>query len=293
MRLRSKLTAQFLRALLIPALQLASSTRAVAQESRVDAVSAPSNLTARVVPDDTTKTFFVRPDLSMAAIALGGTAMVSSFDKRIARYSQGTTFQGSSSRRSIVKKLTHINETTLTAAAILGYASGRLARSGTIADVALHTGEALVLTSAVSQLIRGPLGRARPSVSPDDPFHFQFGKGFTHFDNRAFPSLHSATAFAAAAALSSEVHERNPNVSWIVSPLLFGAACIPGLTRIYLHQHWASDVVAGAFVGTMLGTRVVHYAHTHQRTRIDRALLGVSIFPDRHGGLDVPYSFER
>src|SRR5205085_9615807 len=119
--------------------------------------------------------------------AVAGTAIVSIFDKRIARYVQTPSIQGSSSRTSVVKGLTHVNETTLTAATILGYGIGRLTHSSTVADVSLHTGEAVVLTSVVSQIIRGPLGRDRPSVSPDDQYKFEVGKGFTHFNNRAFP----------------------------------------------------------------------------------------------------------
>lgn len=245
------------------------------------------NITER---KDTTKTFFTRRDLVYSGIALAGSAGLTVFDQRIERWTQSSGVQGSSSRQRVVSDLTHVNETTLTAAAILGYGVGRLTRSNAIADVSLHTAEAVVLTSVVSQVIRGPLGRARPSASPDDPYHFQFGKGFTHFDNRAFPSLHSATGFAAAAALVGEVHERNPDASWIVAPIAYGLATVPGLTRMYLKQHWASDVVSGAFVGTLLGSRVVHYAHTHRRTKLDRILLGSSLELGGQGRVGLGWS---
>jgi hypothetical protein len=242
---------------------------------------------------DTTKTFFTRRDLAVTGVALVGTAVVTRFDKRIAHYTQTASVQGSSSRHRLVNDLTHVNETTLTAAAIVGYGIGRLAGSSMIADVSLHTAESVVLTSVISQAIRGPLGRARPSVNPPDPYHFQFGKGFTHFDNRAFPSLHSATAFAAASAIVGEVHERSPDASWVVAPIAYGLASVPGLTRMYLNQHWASDVVAGAVVGTLLGSRVVHYAHTHKRSKLDRVLLGTRLLPDGRGGATLAVSLSR
>lgn len=241
---------------------------------------------------DTAKTFFVRRDLVASGVVLVGVGVVSVFDKRIARYTQSDNVQVSISHR-VVNDLTHVNETTLTAAAILGYGVGRLAGSSTIADVGLHTAEATILTSVVSQVIRGPLGRARPSVSPDDQYHFQFGKGFTHFDNRSFPSLHSATAFAAASALVGEVRERDPGATWFAAPLLYGAAAVPGLTRMYLNQHWASDIVAGAFIGTLLGSRVVSYAHSHRRSKLDRVLLGTTLTPDGRGGAALSFSFVR
>jgi hypothetical protein len=53
---------------------------------------------------------------------------------------------------------------------------------------------------------------------------------------------------------------------------------------MYLNQHWASDVVAGAFVGQFIGNRMVHYAHTHKRNKLDRALLATSVTPNGFGG---------
>ena len=69
--------------------------------------------------------------------------------------------------------------------------------------------------------------------------------------------------------------------------MLFAAALVPGATRMYLDQHWASDVVAGAFLGTLLGTRVVSYAYSHHPSKLDRALLAVSVVPNGHGGLMI------
>ena len=243
--------------------------------------------TAQRAPDDTTKTFFVKKDLVWSAAALAGTGVISAFDKRIAHWWQSPSVQGSSSRHSTVSNLTKINETTLTGAALLTYGVGRLAHSSTTADVGLHTAEATILTSVISQVIRGPVGRRRPSISPDDQYKFDFGKGFTEFNNRSFPSLHSATGFAAATAVSAEIHERNPNASWWVTPVAYTVAMVPGVTRMYLNQHWASDIVSGAFIGSLIGNRVVHYAHTHNRNKLDRALLGASIVPDGHGGITV------
>jgi membrane-associated PAP2 superfamily phosphatase len=248
---------------------------------------------AQGAPDDTNKTFFIRRDLYLSAGALGGTAIISHFDKRIAYWTQSPSVQGSSSRHRVVNDLTHINETTLTAAALLGYGIGRLTHSNTTADVSLHTAEALVLTSVVSQIIRGPVGRQRPSISPNDQYRFDFGKGFLNFNNRSFPSLHAATGFAAATAISTEIHERNPKAAWWVWPVTYTVAMIPGLTRMYLNQHWASDVASGAFVGSLFGARVVRYAHTHKRNKLDQVLLGATIAPAGPGRVAIGLSLDR
>lgn len=91
---------------------------------------------------DTTKTFFTRRDAELSGVALVGTAILTRFDARIANWAHSTSVQGSPSRQRIFADLTHVNETTLTAASILSYGVGRLVHSSTIADVSLHTAEA-------------------------------------------------------------------------------------------------------------------------------------------------------
>lgn len=239
------------------------------------------------------KTFFVRRDLAYTGVAVAVSAGVSSFDRRVARWARGPNVQGDSSRRDLVSTLTRVNETPLTIAAAATYGIGRLAGSATTADVGLHTFEALVLTTGVSEVIRGVLGRTRPRAALEDPFDFEPGTGFTSFDTRSFPSLHTAAAFATATALVGEIRERNPSATKYAAPLLYSAAMVPGLTRIYLDQHWASDIVAGAFLGALLGSRVVSYAHSHERTKLDRALLGLSAMPDGRGGVLVMVNAQR
>jgi hypothetical protein len=76
-----------------------------------------------------------------------------------------------------------------------------------------------------------------------------------------------------------------------VAPVLYGAAMIPGITRIYLDQHWTSDVIAGAFLGTLLGSRVVSYAYSHRPSKLERALLVRRLGPVGHGGLMISAGF--
>jgi membrane-associated phospholipid phosphatase len=225
------------------------------------------------------KTFFTRRDAVLTGFAVLGTLAIAPFDERIANWAQSPTVQGGTTRRSSVDWLTHINETPLTLGALATYGVGRIGRMKTVADIGLHVTESLVLTDVVSEVIRGPIGRARPRVTANDAFVFHFWGGFTQFDERSFPSLHSSSAFAAASSLFGEIRERNPGATWYAGPLLFGAALVPGITRVYLNQHWASDIAAGAFIGTLLGTRVVRYAHSHRRSKVDQFLLGTTVVP--------------
>jgi membrane-associated phospholipid phosphatase len=38
-------------------------------------------------------------------------------------------------------------------------------------------------------------------------------------------------------------------------------------------MHWASDVVAGAAIGTIIGLKVVKYTHSHPANPIDSKLI--------------------
>jgi membrane-associated phospholipid phosphatase len=237
------------------------------------------------------KTYFTRRDAVATGIAVAGTALVFQFDQRIARWSQQPAVQGSSSRHAVVKDLTLINETPFTFGAVAAYGVGRLIHSETTADIGLHVTESLVLTTAIGQVVRGALGRARPSSAVDGPMTHRFGRGYTDFEYRSFPSLHAATAFAASAAAVEEIRIRSPHsVRW-AAPLLYGAASVPGFTRLYLNKHWASDIAAGSFLGALLGSKTVRYAHSRPRTKLDRFLLGTAVAPAPNGGAQLSFTF--
>jgi hypothetical protein len=87
--------------------------------------------------------------------------------------------------------------------------------------------------------------------------------------------------------------KRDPGAVKFVVPILYTAALIPPLSRIYRDQHWASDIVAGAFLGTLLGNKVVSYAHSHRRNKLDKWLLGTAVVPNGRSGWLVMKSIER
>lgn len=250
-------------------------------------------LAAQQPRDTADKTFFTRRDLVRTGAIVVGTAAVSLFDERIARWTQSARVQGGTSRADLVDNVTVVNEMPLTFGSFAAYGVGRLVGSETLADVGLHTTEALLLTVAITEVFRVSLGRDRPRVSPDNAFNFNPGRGFTEFSARSYPSIHAAVAFTTASALVEELRLRKPGAVKVVAPILYSAALIPGFTRMYLAQHWASDVAAGTFAGLMLGNKVVHYAHTHRRSTLDRKMLGVAIVPDGHGGLLMTASLVR
>ena len=72
--------------------------------------------------------------------------------------------------------------------------------------------------------------------------------------NPAFPSGHTAQAFAGATLLGA----RHPKLR---VPLYIGAVLV-GFTRVYLGRHYASDVIVGAAVGTINGALASHHEAT-------------------------------
>lgn len=216
--------------------------------------------------------FVHKGDGKLAIAAVAATALTAAFDERIARWTRQPSVQGDSSRSDVVKAVTVVNEVPLTIGAVATYGIGRLTGNRTVADVGAHLTQSLVATEVVAEIVRSGLGRTRPRASQDDAFAFKPGGGLTRFEYRSWPSLHAAVAFATAASLSEEMRVHDMPGRAYATWALYGAALIPGFTRLYLDQHWASDVVAGAAVGAYLGHRVTQYSH-RRRTRIDRILL--------------------
>lgn len=237
---------------------------------------------------------FLRPtELALLGGGIAASGVLSIFDTRIARWTQSSGVQGDSSRRRLVERITKVNESTLTLAGLVFYGVGRISNNEMITDVAKHTTEAVVITSLISQAMRGPLGRTRPYVTHDsDQYNFQAGKGFTKFDNRSWPSLHSATAFAAGSALVAEIRERHPDALPWAAPLIFGAAALPGLSRMYLDQHWASDVLAGDIIGAVIGGRIVKYAHSAKPGDGPGWLVNATVSPSSEGGVVLGVSLQ-
>jgi membrane-associated phospholipid phosphatase len=233
--------------------------------------------------------FFTARHGKLTAAAVVATVALSAFDERISNWFRQPDIQGDSSRRDFVSAVTVVNETPLTLLAISAYGVGRLTRQKNLTDVGLHLTESLLATVAVAEAIRAGLGRVRPRASPDDAFVFEPGKGFSVFENRAFPSLHAAVAFATAGTLAEEIRLRKPEAYAWAAPTLYVLATVPGWTRLYLDQHWASDVLAGSFLGALLGIRITRYMHG-RGTGWDRALRGARIAPGTDGTVKLGWT---
>ncbi len=106
-------------------------------------------------------------------------------------------------------------------------------------SVALGLESALV-NGAIKSLFR----RRRPESSQPRPFSLRQPR------TSSFPSGHASAAMLAAALLSRDEFSAVLGSLW---PLWYGLAIMVSLSRIHTRIHHASDVVAGAGLGVLLG----------------------------------------
>jgi membrane-associated phospholipid phosphatase len=171
------------------------------------------------------------------------------------------------------------------------YAAGRVSHRPQLTDMGLHTAEALLVAEVTTNVLKTIVGRARPDHDPENPYDLGFGRGFRSHDYASFPSGHTTAAFATAAALSTEIGRIYPHESWLVRPLLYGGAGLVGLSRLYNNEHWASDVVVGAAIGSFAGWKIVRFNHSHPGNRLDRLLLSATIRGAHDGGIRLFWRF--
>lgn len=196
--------------------------------------------------------------------------------------------------RAAANRASLATETILMVAGGTLYGVARLRHDDDGAAIALHTTESVASAAMVIQVVRGALGRARPYVVDEvgekrdgDPYDFDFLHGFTSFNYRSFPSMHAMASMAVASGIAQEMRFRDTPNRRVLTPLLYGAAVLPALGRMYLDEHWASDIAMGMFLGVLSGQKVVMYSRDHPDNRVDRTFLKpavrATIGHDAHG----------
>jgi membrane-associated phospholipid phosphatase len=233
---------------------------------------------------------FTYRDVVLAGSVAVGTLLAKPFDERIAVRLQDSSTQDS---RRIQRMATFVRTVATPGSYYIGvsmYAVGRLSNNDKLADLGLHGTEALIVGEAAGGVFKALVGRQRPSVLPRNASSYQLGRGLQGDIYRSFPSGHTTSAFAAAAAVSSETSRWWPGTRWVIGPILYTGAALTGVSRMYNNRHWMSDVLAGAGVGTFAGLKVVRYHHSHPGNRLDRWLLKGSLSPAPGGGQALHWS---
>lgn len=105
----------------------------------------------------------------------------------------------------------------------------------------------IVAAGILTPSLKYAIGRKRPSQD-SNPHKFSPFSG-----SASFPSGHVTQAFAVASVIAD--HYDSP----LVKIGSYGVASMVGYARMERQAHWASDVLAGALIGTFVGRTIVHF----------------------------------
>ena len=119
-------------------------------------------------------------------------------------------------------------------------------------NVGVMYAETVALTYGASALLKCVVNRERPYMYFDGYPEKEVGSGES---KKAFPSRHTAMAFASAAFTSYAFSKYYPDSEWRI-PLIavsYSIAAATAALRIASGNHFATDVLTGALVGTVIG----------------------------------------
>lgn len=126
---------------------------------------------------------------------------------------------------------------------------GYLIKNEKMKETGLLALEALTVSNSVSLTVKVATGRSRPMR---DRGAYSYKPFSGSRSDTGFPSGHATTAFTIASVFADEYE--NP---W-VGALAYSLAGLVAWQRLYDDKHWASDVFAGAVLGTVVGKSVVY-----------------------------------
>ena len=111
--------------------------------------------------------------------------------------------------------------------------------------VSLMVLSSYAISGITVQVLKYFIIEPRPAVYLKDSSYQYFIEDVTLHNLHAFPSGHTASAFALAAVLSFAAKSKTYSILFLV------AAILVGYSRIYLAQHFLTDVLAGAIIGVL------------------------------------------
>jgi len=215
----------------------------------------------------------VGKDALLLGAFAAGTVIVAPIDMQIANRLQDPGTQENRFLRTAATGFRLLGDPGSVVTGVGIYVVGRIDGQRRVQSLGLHSVESIALSGALATGIKLMAGRQRPYLDIKNPHNFQLWRGFQGDQFRSFPSGHTVAAFAFASTLTRETQFWWPHSAFWIGTVFYGGAGMVGLSRIYNNMHWASDVVAGAAIGTIIGLKVVKYTHSHPTGGIDSKLI--------------------
>jgi membrane-associated phospholipid phosphatase len=156
---------------------------------------------------------------------------------------------------------------TLLAPGVAGiYGSRNVADALTYSTMYL---EAFLFTTATKDLLKAGVPRWRPYAHHRDPADLE------EDDRASLPSGHTAYAFMGAAFLTTALilEGAPPSLTRPAAAIGYAMACGTGALRVASGEHFVTDVLAGAAIGTLFGWAI---PQLHARNSSDRVEVAVS-----------------
>ncbi|MEQ6121806.1 phosphatase PAP2 family protein [Reichenbachiella sp. MALMAid0571] len=178
-------------------------------------------------------------DWFKAGVVAGTGLGIYALDDDIQQWSVSDRTKASQDISSVAEKFGNTSSTTIALGVTL--VSGLIIKNQKMQDISLLALKSSLLSGLLAQTIKNIGHRSRPNSGNSKNSWYGPAIGGKH---KAFPSGHTATAFALATTLSQVYKDKK----WIAITS-YSLATVAGFSRIHDNKHWATDVFAGAVLG--------------------------------------------
>ena len=189
---------------------------------------------------------FDNTDLIYSSALVLATAASFSLDKEMKNIA-------SRNQNSALKSLTNIGEkygsglySVLLSAGL--FTTGLMTDNKKVMNSGRIMAEALIVSGVAVQLIKIVSGRSRPYLNQGNT---KFNWFETDNDYNSFPSGHTVVAFTTSSVLAATIKNTYASIA------LYSLAGLTAYQRIYTNNHWFSDTVLAAIIGTVVGNVLV------------------------------------
>jgi membrane-associated phospholipid phosphatase len=130
------------------------------------------------------------------------------------------------------------------------YLTGYFSGSREVRKTGLMLVEGIFMNGLITEGLKIIIGRSRPHNNEGN-YDIDFLQMESDNDDHSLPSGHTSTVFTVATILS----DRIDNIFATIA--LYSAAGFTAFQRIYNDDHWISDTILGAALGTVIGLKVI------------------------------------